>query len=66
MGRQVRADVKNEGEQLKVQIASAQDQASQDHVQSQSRNQNYPLVASLQGLDQAAVEVKAVVGKVHL
>ena len=65
MGRQVRADGKNEGEQLKVQIASVQDRASQDHVQSQSRNQNYRLVASLQVLDLAAVGVKAVVGKVH-
>ena len=65
MGRQVRADGKNEGEHLKVQIASVQDRASQDHVQSQSRNQNYRLVASLQVLDLAAVGVKAVVGKVH-
>ena len=65
MGRQVRADGKNEGEQLKVQIASVQDRASQDHVQSQSRNQNYLLVASLQVLDLAAVGVKAVVGKGH-
>ena len=64
MEGRVRADGKNKGEQLKVQIASALDQATQDHVQSQ--NQNYPLVASLQGLDQAAVGVKAVVGKVHL
>ena len=65
MGRQVRADGKNEGEQLKVQIASVQDRASQDHVQSQSRNQNYRLVASLQVLDLAAVGVRAVVGKGH-
>ena len=59
MAGQVRADGKNEGDKLKVQIVSAQDQANQDHVQGQ--NQNYPLVASLQGLDQAAVGVKAAV-----
>ena len=60
----MRADGKNTGDKLKVQIALALDQASQDHVHSQ--NQNYPLVASLRGLDQAAVGVKAVVGTVHL
>ena len=65
MAGRVRADGKNKGEQLKVQIALALDQASQAHVQGQSRNQNYPLVASLQDLDQVAVGVKSVVDKVH-
>ena len=60
----MRADAKNTGGKLKVQIVSAKDQASQDHVQSQT--QNFPLVASLQGLDQVAVGVRAVVDKVHL
>ena len=65
MAGRVRADGKNKGEQLKVQIALALDQASQAHVQGQSRNQNYLLVASLQDLDQVAVGVKSVVDKVH-
>ena len=66
MGRQVRVEAKDKGERLKVQIALAQDRASQDHIQSHSQNQYYLLVASLQDLDQAAVGAKAVVGKIHL
>ena len=61
----MRADGKNTGDKLKVQIALALDQVSQAHVQGQSRNQNYLLVASLQDLDQVAVGVKSVVDKVH-